>query len=292
MAKACGFRDTGAGQHNPPNNPNPPKPSGRTMKQAIDIEDLLIWAYRDQCVDRMERAMRGSTRGPGWGSGGAVWELGTRVDTSGAHLAMLGATAPDDALLVHDAVLDLGDMWIERAPVAGSADMDVAVWERAEIEAAGWRLAETARGPVILRPDPREVDLVAEHPVTRSVVTALIVLHAKAGDRPEVHAGWRRPVGRPRLAAYADGAAQGEVHAVTAADVIWHRAVYCVWHATLVALAAELDGVLVGFAVTGPSAPEAPWECQAGRILTAENRANPNEAKHLMRRRKKVGLRA
>jgi hypothetical protein len=261
------------------------------MKQPIDIEDLLIWAYRDQCVDRMERAMRGSTRGPGWSSGGGVWELGTRVDTSGAHLAMLGATAPDDALLVHDAVLELGDMWIERMPVAGSADVDVAVWERAEIEAEGWRLAETARGPVILRPDPRKLDLVAEHPVTRSVVTALVVLHAKAGDRPEVHGGWRRPAGRPRLAAYADGAAQGEVHAVTAADVVWHRAVYCVWHATLAALAAELDGVLTGFSVTGPAAPGAPWERQAGRILSAENRDIENRPNRLIGRRKSGELR-
>ena len=67
------------------------------MKQTIDIEDLLIWAYRDQCVDRVERAIRGVAAGPKLGSGGSVWELGTRVDTSGAHAADLGAKAPDDA---------------------------------------------------------------------------------------------------------------------------------------------------------------------------------------------------
>lgn len=241
--------------------------SGMTgTRETIDIEQLLIWAYRDQQVDRMAGQMRRAISGPRTGVGLAVaqslWALGTRVDSSGALLAAIGATAPDDALVVHDAVLALSDMWIEVGARGGDlAAGEVAVWERGEIEAAGWSLRETARGWAIGRPDAREIGMVRDVPVTRSVATTLVVCHARAGDRPEVFAGWRPARGRP-----------GARSAVTEADVVWHRAVYCVWHAALAALAEELDGALSRFAVTGPGAPEAPWERQAGRVLTGSAR--------------------
>ena len=232
------------------------------MKQAIDIEDLLVWAYRTQCVDRMERAMRGATHGPGWGVAGRIWELGTRIDTSGAQLAMLGATAPDDALIVHDAVLALGDMWIERD---GGAVM---VWEGEEIAGLGWKLRDTARGWMLMKPDARLPELWRDCPVIRSVTTAVLVTHAKVGDRPDIYEVFTRRLGRPALAPYANGKAQpDDTHVVGADDVVRARAVYCVWHAALVALQAELDGLLSGFAVTGPAADESPWECQARRVL-------------------------
>jgi hypothetical protein len=187
-----------------------------------------------------------------------MWALGTRVDASGALLTAIGATAPDDALIVHDAVLALGDMWIEQ----DAGDGSVAVWTKAEIAEAGWRLHRTARGWMIARPDAREIALVRDVPVTQSVVTTLLIEHARSGGRPEVYAGWQRPRGRPSSAS-----------AVAYADVLWHRSVYCVWREALDVLAGELEGALAGWAVIGPEAPEEPWACQPRRVLTGSGEA-------------------
>src|SRR5262249_54544038 len=151
------------------------------------------------------------------------------------------AKAPDDALIVHDAVLELGDMWIE-IDAEGAA-----VWSADEIAEAGWKVVETARGSMLLKPDPRVIDMVAEHPVSRSTITALIVLHAKAGDRPEVFAEWTRPVGRP---------ARG---GVTERDVLYHRARYQAWHAALAVLVEVLRPLLAEYEATGPIAEVEPW---------------------------------
>lgn len=215
------------------------------MKQTIDIEELLVWAYRDQCVDRMAEQMKAAIAPPsmpGVGSGQTMWLLGTRIDQSGHQLAWIGAKAPDDALVVHDAVLALADHWIE---VDGS---EVAIWRRDEIEALGWALKETARGWMLLKPDPRSIDLVADHPVKRSVATVIVMQHARSASRPDVYADWSRPVGRPRRGSTEE------------ADVIYARAVYCAWHAALDVLAEELAGALENFDVRPPLAPETPWD--------------------------------
>jgi hypothetical protein len=219
----------------------------RRARERIDIEQLLVWAYRDQQVDRMAGQMLAAISGPRTGGGLAssqsIWALGTRVDASGGMLAAIGATAPDDALVLHDAVLALGDMWIE---IDGR---EVAVWSRAEIEAEpGWSLRETARGWIIRRPDARAIDMIGEVPVSRSVVTPLVVLHARAASRPETFADWQRPRGRPSAA-----------DRVREAEVVRARAVYCVWREALACLAETLQESLSDHEVTGPAASEEPW---------------------------------
>lgn len=83
------------------------------MKRQIDIEHLLIWAYRDQCADRVA-ALQDAATGLGAPRARsatdvmmAIAELGTRVSSSPRHVVELGARADADALAVHDAVLDL-----------------------------------------------------------------------------------------------------------------------------------------------------------------------------------------
>ena len=69
------------------------------MKGRIDIEQLLVWAYRDECVDR---ASSGPV-GPSTALTASIYNmgaLGTRVQNSGAARTSL----PEDALVVEAAV--------------------------------------------------------------------------------------------------------------------------------------------------------------------------------------------
>ncbi|MGQ3674268.1 hypothetical protein ACT6QH_02025 [Xanthobacter sp. TB0139] len=80
------------------------------MKQRIDIEHLVAWAYRDQRVDRVAALARG-VAAPRMRSATdammSIEALGTRVGTSGLHLTALGAAVAPDAMAVHEAVMAL-----------------------------------------------------------------------------------------------------------------------------------------------------------------------------------------
>jgi hypothetical protein len=232
-------------------------------KRDIDIEDLLIWAYRDQCVDR--QVIGFSPKGPSASPASSLAQfmaLGCRVDSSGMAARTLGVRLPDDALIVHDAVLALGDMWIEwregdevvvhdRASAADSAFHETA---------AGWVMTDTAGARV---------------PVTRAVTSVLLITHARAAARPECYPGWRPPAhrvpnddldhdrwGRRRKSRRIDGP--------SADDVMFARAQYCVWRAGLHALALELADLLADHAVTGPRAVESPWDLRIA--ISGKNR--------------------
>lgn len=79
----------------------------------VDIEALVDWAYRVQCVDRMAGLMSvasGQARPSFRSATHAMLDfaaLGVRVDSSPGYVAAMGATAQDDALMIHDAVLSL-----------------------------------------------------------------------------------------------------------------------------------------------------------------------------------------
>ncbi|MFG1267647.1 hypothetical protein V5F40_06755 [Xanthobacter sp. DSM 14520] len=78
-----------------------------------DIEGLVEWAYRVQCVDRMAGLMSVASgrTAPRMRSNTdmmvAFAALGVRVDSSPGYVTAMGATAQDDALVIHDAVLQL-----------------------------------------------------------------------------------------------------------------------------------------------------------------------------------------
>lgn len=243
----------------------------RAMKQAIDVEDLLVWAYRTQCVDRMAAQMRVAAGGelPSANRSCSALiarhiELGTVIDGSGWFLAAHGATAPDDALIVHDAVLALSDMVIERG------EGGFTIWDAEDLALAGAEARETARGTMIVLPDHGLI------PVVRAVTTVLLITHARAASRPETYPDWHPPKGRPMMRHDALGRAQAKAAWLPSAeDVARHRAEYRVWHTGLAMIAAELSGRLAKFDVTGPAADAAPWERQGGgrRVLQMREKA-------------------
>lgn len=84
------------------------------MARAMDVEDLLIWAFRDQKIEHVANAMR--PRGPGGSNASSLGELlalGCRVDTSSAGASFLGgAQCHEDAAVMYDAVMALPpDAW-------------------------------------------------------------------------------------------------------------------------------------------------------------------------------------
>lgn len=238
------------------------------VKTSIDIEHLLVWAYRDLQTDRLaeERAGPASASSSTWGAVEMLQRYGTFVQGGGGDYEIddLG-----DAHLVHARVLALDDMFVGSAP--GGEAM---VWDRAQAEAdATIRLDDDGR---VWRRLGEE-----EHRLERIVVSTVLVLHARGAHRPECYPDLRRRGGRPRK--------DGEVSpGITYADLAWHRAVYAVWHASLRLLAAELEDRLAKWQVTGPTAHESPWLV---RVLEAErpvSRENETLDKPLKRKRKRA----
>lgn len=234
-------------------------------KERIDIEALLEWAYRTQCVDRQTAAF--SPRGPSSSPAGSLAQyitLGTRVDTPSFAARAHGLRTPDDADVIHGAVLGLDRLWLQ-----WRAGGDVTVWDRDAAEAAGLEIV-LAHGHAELRSRRASAALIA--PLETVHLSPLVILHARAGTRPDCHLDWRAPVG----ARAADGAARdrrGRLRRGSALDfelVAHARALYAVWRASLGVLAAALDGELDGFVVTGPAAPDSPWARGSRRARAAE----------------------
>jgi hypothetical protein len=78
------------------------------MPKAMDVEDLLIWAFRDQKIDLVAAAMR--PKGPSGSSHSSLAEmlmLGTKVDTTSAGARHFAVHCHEDAAVVYDAVMAL-----------------------------------------------------------------------------------------------------------------------------------------------------------------------------------------
>lgn len=229
----------------------------KTAKQEIEIESLLVWAFRDQCVDRVAMLKR-TPVGPAGASSGMLsnlMQLGCRVDISGHFTEVLGAKAPDDAMIVYDTVLALDEYFL---------DDDCGVWSESRAAGAGltivslggqWRLC-------------REGDLSAEAIASSSLLSqacamATVIMHAKAATRPEANEDWARPAHRPagdKAPTDSRGrrrASFGDLDIDTL--VAYNRAIYAVWHASLTYLAELLSGSLAKYEVLPPAAKAEPW---------------------------------
>lgn len=78
------------------------------MAEFKDVEDLVVWAFRDQRVEQVASSLR--PRQPGWSSSTSVAQvmaLGTRVDSSAAGARFLGGRCHEDAAVIYDAVMSL-----------------------------------------------------------------------------------------------------------------------------------------------------------------------------------------
>lgn len=84
------------------------------MPKAMDVEDLLIWAFRDQKIDLVAAAMR--PKGPSGSSHSSLAEmlmLGTKVDTTSAGARHFAVHCHEDAAVIYDAVMALpAEAWM------------------------------------------------------------------------------------------------------------------------------------------------------------------------------------
>ncbi|WP_018264078.1 hypothetical protein [Methylobacterium sp. WSM2598] len=225
--------------------------SGRVGREDIDVEALLVRAYRERQVHRLQTAEgcdRALSRliGLGTPSTGGGWNVAEPVDTS-AYAANMAARSREawrriegtaDALLdLHDQVLGLADWFVE---LTGGAEF--LVWDRASAAALGHRIETAAEGDTIVavrrrggRGAGRE-DLVEDgprRPVSRIVTTALVIRHAQDATRPHVadlvEVG-RRPVYQ---GARKEAVGHAPVYDVAPELVARDRAIWSAWHAAL-----------------------------------------------------------
>lgn len=78
------------------------------MPAAIDVEDLVVWAFRDQKIEAVARGLRPGT--PTWSADSSLAEvlaLGTRVDTTSAGARFVAIHCKEDAAVVFDAAMAL-----------------------------------------------------------------------------------------------------------------------------------------------------------------------------------------
>lgn len=256
------------------------------MKETIDIEALLEWAYRQQCVDKQVAVL--APRGPSTSISGNLGQyvaLGTRVDNSSPATRALGIKVADDAMIVHDAVLSAGEMWIE-----WKRDDEVEIWDRERAAAAGQAI-EKVNGDWLRRPIcPNGRVAAFGVRVEQAATVALLIVNAKSGSRPEWFEGWAAPEGRAAndsLPTDRWGRRRKRSQSASIEDVMHGRAIYAVWRAALALLAIELDGALARYQVIGPCAPVSPWDKPAARVLEGLRLQNSPASKPLKLRVKK-----
>lgn len=236
---------------------------GNRVKQAIDIEDLLVWAYRDMQAEQLWDDDTSSRLGiaSGWGAIASVGAYGAVVQSS-SYIPEPGDR--DDAALVHRAVLGLDDAFL----VKGEGGLSV--YDRGLLAEAGCTLVErSGERPLMVQPDGEAVL------VERVVISVYLVLHARVASRPDCYADVARRRGRPTK--------NGEVaEGLTYDEMIHARAVYAVWHAALGILAVDLAGRLARWEPTAPKANEAPWLQPRRRLLEVVSGDNSDAVKPLV----------
>jgi|GEM_PF-1039830 len=108
-------------------------------KTQIDIEDLLVWAYRDLAVDRrIASDIAGTEReyilrswASTWGRVSEYAQLGTFVDTSfRAPVHASSVEEDDDAMTIHNAVLTLPSEACVLVIIHARANTRPGLWDR------------------------------------------------------------------------------------------------------------------------------------------------------------------
>lgn len=257
-----------------------------TAKQTIDIEALLSWAYRDQCVDKMCQVFK--PKGPSASPANNLAQyltLGCRVDSSNVAARIIGSgNVADDAVTLHDAVLALDDIFIE-----WETDSRLKLWTHEAAADEGFTICERngGNGKTYWKHD-REMKALCR--LDFISLSTLIISHAKAGDRPEWHEGWR-PVRGKKVRAGKTVDRRGrrlKTRMVDDYTVSRDRGIYRVWWWGLELLTATLTGDLDRFTLTGPSALAEPWlidspaktakKCQIYSCLNSLNLQTKNNA--------------
>jgi hypothetical protein len=246
-------------------------------KQVLTIDALLDWAYRVQCVDR--RAQRAKARGrpagyPGASATAQFEMLGTKVDTSGFTVLDPTDVRTDDAMIIHDHVLRVPEVWLE-----WRGREEVELWTQARADQSGMVIERDAGlwqlFPRVSRGDASQQGVDLELVGT----TVLLIQQARAGVCPCWHEGhvFRRGV-KPQddSCRRSLGRARSPRHGYSDAEVMHGRAIYAAWHLVLCDLTHALRGILQGFEVVPPAVRAAPWlkGTKTPRVLKTASSAN------------------
>lgn len=261
------------------------------MKTKIDIETLLLWAFRDELSKRQTSAAEGL-----WDN---IQDAGERggmdIDDGGSgaqRYAYIGLPDPD-AVRLEKAVGGLEDLVIDwdRSFDAIAAELsglitinDVARREtqprvpKARWGAAGNKALKAWFGPdgaIPVRDRPRDVLLVGG-----LRTAALVTMHAVKGTRPDWIKESPRPIQTPAKRGsnaailgecrgrnlYSLGACCPLIWEPSPLSIISSRAEYVAWHRGLITLARTIQ--LEKFTPLPPKASQTPW-------LDAEPAAEP-----------------
>lgn len=224
------------------------------MVEIVDIEDMLVWAYRAQAVDRMAAGIWEALGQKGPASYGlnpfaTIAGLGVRVDGGGwrgstGHAYGHAASAvDDDALALHEAVLALPPMVMEVSEAGAIA----LTWQD-RLAADGVR--EAADGSLCRDGQPVNGE--------RIEPAILIITQARSASRPDTVDDFVADFSeRPRDSA-GRWIADRDSYRRTVDDVIRMRGLYAAWRAGLCRLVEDCGG-LARHRLAGPAAPEAPW---------------------------------
>lgn len=259
---------------------------GRAMRKTVDIEDLLVWAYRTELPKAQADA--GALPGPAcaapaWNGVTEMGELGTIVDNRyGVVPDRTATTEPhEDALHVAWAVealegaeLDVPEDWwpfgdmataeewgdLGRAVVAQALERVSHVGEDGARRFKGSPAWLVRRYAIMGECPVWEID---ECPARRMVKGAngkarwfvRRTIEVEAGGTMEIEGeGYNATRQRPYPGAYN----KWELHPSPFPTAI-DRAEYEVWHAALTLLAAEIGDTLTSRIVIGPRRPARPW---------------------------------
>lgn len=263
-------------------------------KQVIDVEEALAWAFGVVRIDdrigalsrygidgRSAEAMRvlgeiGMPRSPGCRSasdllaGYAV--LGISLGRTAAGVAGRPASAAEmeerDAVAIHDAVLDLGAIWIEEL------EDGVVLWDEASVVAAGHRVHRRASEVWLEKSEGAWVRL------SDPGIMALVIGHARTATRPD----WGEAYGKVLKGRDGAGRFSGRTDEDLWEAIVWQRSVYTVWHRALADVATRLAGRLEGWEIGGPRAEAAPWSCAAEKRVFP---GSPVERSNALKTRRK-----
>lgn len=262
---------------------------GRVNRTEIDIETLLLWAFRDELSKRQTSSAEGL-----WDHIGELGQRGgmeiDRGHGSAQRYAYIGLPDPD-ALLIEKAVAGLEDLVIDWPQsfdaIAGDLAGLITVNDMARRETAprtpkaGWGAAGTKalnawwgpEGGMLARDRPRDVLMVGG-----LRTAALVTMHAVKGTRPDWVEESPQPIPTPAKKGtnaailgecrgrnlYSLGACCPLIWEPSPLSIISSRAEYVAWHHGLTTLASTLQ--TEKFTALPPKASRLPWLEIAGPI--------------------------
>ena len=287
--------------------PSTSSPATKWRPRVIDIQDLLVWAYREELPK--DRGLGGSGRGEPCAVSPmfAMGAFGTRVDyfhREPGFPSAMGAPHPD-ALLVEAAVERLAthaeqavDEQLDLAPDFGALGVDEGHAVRRALAMMPAMVARCAK----LQKAPFWSSDVVPRPIYvggngRTLVVRREPQFSKALTGEEVEHEVIVQVTAEQKGSYAFGAYSPLQYEPDPQSVVDERAEYLVWWGALNALAADLADKLTTFSVRPPSARQRPWTDEAvlgytpRRLDDISDRVASHEQRMIAAAHRQLGLR-